>query len=346
MKRARRAAGKAAYKKKKRKNRRKKAAMGVFYTFAAALAVVVVVHHNPLADPITEMMKKVMACLLIGFISVIFGLFFEQLEVLPKELYQNRRLIWKLAKNDFKKRYAGSYLGMIWAFVQPVVTVVMYWIVFDRVFDTRSQLVAGGIEVPYVLYLTAGLVPWFYFTEALTNGTTALIEYNYLVKKVVFKISILPIIKVIAATFVHIFFVAVLFVIAIAYGHYPSVYTLQIIYYSFCEFILVLAISYTTCAVVVFFKDLQQIISIGLQIGMWATPILWDISMLSDQMKPLFKLNPMVYIVNGYRSAIYEEEWFFEHFYSSTYFWVFTVTLFCFGSLIFKRLKVHFADVM
>ena len=330
----------------KKKRGLKKLVMTAFYALAAILALLVVMHHNPLADQTTEVMKKVMACLLISFTCVIFGIFYDRLTVLPKELYQSRRLIWKLAKNDFKKRYAGSYLGMIWAFVQPVVTVVMYWIVFDRVFDTRSQLVAGGIEVPYVLYLTAGLVPWFYFSEALSNGTTALLEYNYLVKKVVFKISILPIIKVIAATFVHIFFVAVLLIIAAFYGYYPNVYTLQIFYYSFCEFVLVLAISYMTCAIVVFFRDLQQIISIVLQIGMWATPILWDISMLSDKMKPFFKLNPMVYIVNGYRSAIYEQEWFFEHFYSSTYFWIFTVTLFCIGSLIFKKLKVHFADVM
>ena len=216
----------------------KRTVIGIFYILAVLLATVVLLHHNPLADQTTEMMKKVMACLLIAFTCVIFGIFYDRLTVLPKELYQSRRLIWKLAKNDFKKRYAGSYLGMIWAFVQPVVTVVMYWIVFDRVFNTRSQLVAGGIEVPYVLYLTAGLVPWFYFSESLSNGTTALLEYNYLVKKVVFKISILPIIKVIAATFIHLFFVVVLFIIAIAYGYYPSIYTLQIFYYSFCEFIL------------------------------------------------------------------------------------------------------------
>mgnify|MGYP003756936659 CR=1 FL=1 len=328
------------------KNIPKRAAIAVFYLLALVLMGIVVLHHNPLADQTTELMKKVMACVLIVFTCVIFGIFYDRLTVLPKELFQNRRLIWKLSKNDFKKRYAGSYLGMVWAFVQPVVTVVMYWIVFDRVFDTRSQLVASGIEVPYVLYLTAGLVPWFFFSEALTNGTMALMEYNYLVKKVVFKISILPIIKVIAATFIHAFFVIVLLLISIGYGYYPSIYTLQIFYYSFCELVLVLAISYMTCAIVVFFRDLQQIIGIVLQIGMWATPILWDISMLSDKMKPLFKLNPMVYIVNGYRSAVYEQEWFFEHFYSSTYFWIFTVTLFCIGSLIFKRLKVHFADVM
>lgn len=227
---------KAADDEKNKKSMPKKAViMGAFYALAAILAVVVLSHHNPLADQTTEVMKKVMACVLITFTCIIFGIFYDRLTVLPKELYQSRRLIWKLSKNDFKKRYAGSYLGMVWAFVQPVVTVVMYWIVFDRVFDTRSQLVAGGIEVPYVLYLTAGLVPWFYFSEALSNGTTALLEYNYLVKKVVFKISILPIIKVIAATFVHLFFVAVLLMIAIAYGYYPSVFTLQIFYYSFCE---------------------------------------------------------------------------------------------------------------
>jgi len=235
MKKAEEGASKPPRKKKKKISiSKKEAAMGTFYVLAATLTAVVVVHHNPLADQVTEMMKKVMACLLIAFTCVIFGIFYDRLTVLPKELYQSRRLIWKLAKNDFKKRYAGSYLGMVWAFVQPVVTVVMYWIVFDRVFDTRSQLVAGGIEVPYVLYLTAWLVPWFYFTEALTNGTMALMEYNYLVKKVVFKISILPIIKVIAATFIHLFFVVVLFIIAIAYGYYPSVYTLHIFYYIFC----------------------------------------------------------------------------------------------------------------
>ena len=163
---------------------------------------------------------------------------------LISELWQNKQLIWKLSANDFKKRYAGSYLGKIWAFIQPVVTVLMYWIVFDKVFQTRAQLVASGVEVPYVLYLTAGLVPWFFFSEALSNGTSALLEYTYLVKKVVFKISILPLIKVIAASFTHIFFAAILLIIAGLYGYYPTFYTLQVVYYTFCLFVLVLGVCF------------------------------------------------------------------------------------------------------
>lgn len=331
---------------KKIKNLPKPAAVAIFWGLGLILAFVLVNHHNPLADQVTEKMKKVSGCVLIAFTCIIYTIYYERIVTIPVELWQSRKLIWKLAKNDFKKRYAGSYLGIVWAMAQPVVTVVMYWIVFDKVFDTRSQLVASGVEVPYVLYLTAGLVPWFYFSEAITQGTMALVEYNYLVKKVVFNISILPIIKVIAATFIHAFFVVVLLIVSIGYGYYPTVYTLQLIYYSFCMFLLVLGMSYLTCALVVFIRDLQQIINIALQIGMWATPILWSIEMLTDNMKTIFKLNPLVYIVNGYRSAIYEKVWFWEHFYSSTYFWIFTISLFCIGTLIFRKMRVHFADVL
>ncbi len=325
---------------------KKKLNITIAWILAALVAAVVLLHHNPLEDMQTANLKKFSGCALLTVGILVFTFFYDKLAVLPQELWQNRRLIWRLSKNDFRKRYAGSYFGAVWALVQPVITVVMYWIVFDRIFHTRQQMVAGGMDVPYVLFLTAGLVPWFFFSDAISSGTAALLEYNYLVKKVVFKISILPIIKVIAAFFIHVFFTAVLLLIAVLYGYTPSWYWLQLIYYSFCEFIFVLALSYTTCAVVVFFRDLQQLIGIILQVGMWATPILWNIDILSDKMKFLIKLNPMTYIVLGYRGSIYEEQLFYSHFYSSAYFWIVTILLFCIGSLIFKKLKVQFADVL
>ncbi len=200
--------------------------IGIFWSICIIVAIMVLMHNNPLApDPYTENLKKYCACALLALAAIIFGVYYDRMFIIPKELFQSRELIWKLAKNDFKKRYAGSYLGFLWALVQPVVTVVMYWIVFDKVFQTRSQMVSSGVEVPYVLFLTSGLVPWFYFSEAITNGTNALLEYSYLVKKVVFNISILPIIKLIAATFIHVFFVAVLLIVAACYGYFPTPYT-------------------------------------------------------------------------------------------------------------------------
>lgn len=324
----------------------KSAGIAIVIAVALALAAVILLHHNPLADQNEELIKKAIACavLLCGVVGAIS--LYDKIIVLPGELWQNRRLIWKLAKNDFKTRYAGSTMGRVWAFVQPVVTVVMYYFVFGLIFPARAQLAAGGVEAPYVVWLTAGLVPWFYFSEALSSGTSALLEYNYLVKKVVFKISILPIIKIIAATFIHLFFACVLLVLYFAYGFAPGIYLIQFVYYSFCMFVLVLALSYATCAIVVFFKDLNQIIQIVLQIGMWATPILWDITQIPEKYRIIFKLNPVFYIVNGYRSALFERQWFWEDFYSTMFFWITTALCFGVGSLIFKRLKVHFADVL
>ena len=237
-------------------------------------------------------------------------------------------------------------MGRVWAFVQPIVTVGMYYCIFGIIFPARAQLVASGVKAPYVVWLTAGLIPWFYFSEAIGGGTSALIEYNYLVKKVVFKISILPIIKVIAATFIHAFFVLLLLVLYFVFRFEPSIYLIQLIYYSFCMFFLCLAISYSTCAIVVFFKDLSQIIGILLQVGMWATPIMWEIGVIPEKYRIIFKLNPVFYIINGYRSALFEKQWFFEDFYSTMFFWITAAIIFGIGALIFKRLKPHFADVL
>ncbi len=331
----------------------KKKFLGVFYVLAFVVALIIVLHSNPLADQHTEMLKKICGCILLGVGCILVYFWYDKLTVLPVELWNSRKLIARLSVNDFKKRYAGSAMGAVWAMVQPVVTVALYSIVFGVVFQQRAQNVAGGLKVDYVLYLTAGLVPWFFFSEALTNGTTALLEYNYLVKKVLFKISILPLIKIIAAMFIHLFFLGILLVLALLKGYEPSIYWIQLIYYIGCEFILVLSISYATCSLVVFFKDLLQIISIGLQIFQWYTPILWNFDDIVNMagkyggaLKVLIKLNPMAYIVEGYRSSIYGETWFYEHFYSSTYFWLCVVVLFCVGSVLFKRLKPHFADVL
>ncbi len=324
--------------------KRKKAAIALFCAVGFCMAAAIILHqHGPTADPREELLKKILSCVTIFASCIVFAKWYDKFTTLPVELYQSRHLIWKLAKNDFKKRYAGSYMGAFWALAQPVVTVAMYYVVFDLIMDAGGR--SSG-DVPYVLFLTAGLVPWFFFTEALNSGTNALLEYNYLVKKVVFKISVLPIIKIIAATFIHAFFVCVLLVIAAIYGYYPTVYTLQIFYYSACLFIFVLALCYSACAIVVFFRDLSQIINIALQIGMWATPILWDINTLDEKWMIVLKLNPLVYIVNGYRSAVYEQEWFFQDFFSTMYFWIVTVVLFGLGAAVFKRLKVHFADVL
>ena len=165
-------------------------------------------------------------------------------------------------------------------------------------------------------------------------------------KKIVFKISTLPVVKVLSALYVHIFFILFTLILYSCYGYFPDLYTLQIVYYTFCTFIFVLALTYITCSVVVFFRDVIQIISIVLQIGVWMTPIMWQISILPKGLVWIFKLNPMYYIVAGYRDALINKVWFWDNFYLTLWFWFVTLGLFGVGTVVFKRLKVHFADVL
>ena len=246
-----------------------------------------------------------------------------------KEIISNRKLIWDLSKNDFKTRFAGSYLGIIWAFVQPIVTVLVYWFVFEKGMHASGINLRSGITAPFVLWLIAGLVPWFFFQEVLSGGTNAVI-------KVVFQIDILPIIKLISALFVHLFFIAFTIILYACYGYYPDLYTLQMLYYTFAMMILLLGLIYATSAIVVFFKDLGQIINIILQIGVWMTPIMWNIDgmELNPILITILKLNPM------YKAGFWEQPGM------TIYYWILTIVLFIIGTKIFKKLKPHFADVL
>ncbi len=264
---------------------------------------------------------------------------------IPVQLIKNRKMALTLARNDFKTKYAGSYLGILWAFIQPVVTILVYWFIFSVGFRTGRT----G-EHPYVLVIVTGLVPWFFFSDGLNGGTNALIDYNYLVKKVVFNIDILPFVKVLSAFFVHLFFIAVALVLCACMGYPPTLYTLQLVYYILCNMVLVLGITYLTSAIIVFFRDLGQFINVFvLQIGIWVTPIMWDAkAMLRPSLYRIFKLNPVYYIVCGFRDSILNHKWLWEDgtLKWTIYFWVFTLLMFCVGVRIFRKLKVHFADVL
>lgn len=259
------------------------------------------------------------------------------------EVFRSRGILIKLSQNDFKTKYAGSYMGIFWAFVQPVITLLLYWFVFQT--SLRSADVG---DYPFILYLTSGLVPWFYFNDAWNGATSSLVEYSFLVKKVVFDVGILPSIKIISAFFVNAFFMVFMIIIFCLYGYFPGIHLLQMLYALICTTALVWGLGYLTSAVMVFVKDLKHLLTIVLQVLMWMTPIMWPVTMLSDYpwLVSLLKLNPVFYIVQCYRDAMFSQHWFWEYPLWSLYFWALTFFLFLFGSFAFQRLRSHFADVL
>ena len=263
----------------------------------------------------------------------------ETLFRVPLDIYRDRSMFWELVKNDFQAKFAGSYLGVFWAFVQPVITIVLYWFVFQV--GMRSGNVSNH---PFILFLMAGLIPWFYFSEAWNSASNCLAEYSYLVKKVVFNVGMLPVLKVASSLFVHVFFSFVLVVVCAVYGYGVDLYLLQLLYYIPCMAFLVLGISYITASCTVFFKDMTQIVNIMLTIGIWLTPIMWV--PVSPTLQKVLRLNPMYYIVDGFRDALLEKAWFWNKPVWSIYFWAFSILVYIIGVKMFNRLKVHFSDVL
>ena len=293
------------------------------------------------ADP-GAIWKTALLCAAVDILVLFCFLKRECFLALPKSLSQNLGIMWSLACNDFRSRFAGSYFGVFWAFVQPTVTVLLYWFVFQV--GIRSRDVS---DYPFILYLMCGLIPWFYYQEALNGGTNSLLEYSYLVKKVVFQIDILPAIKITSSIFVHLFFVAFVTLACCLYGYYPSVYALQIPYYVVCTCLLLIGLSYLTSACALFFRDITQIVGIALSVGVWVTPIMWNPAVsMPPVAQTLLKINPVYYIVDGFRDALLAKVWFWDKPVWTVWFWVFTIAAYYLGTSVFYKLKPHFADML
>lgn len=258
-----------------------------------------------------------------------------------RDIYQNRRLLKDLVKNDFKSRYLNNYLGILWAFIQPTISVLIFWFVFQVGFKA-----APVQDVPFILWLVAGMIPWFFLSEALPSATNAILDNSFLVKKIVFRVSLLPIVKITSAVIVHLFFMVFMMSMYIIYGYEPNLYWLQMLYYLFSAIILLLGISWITSSVVIFFRDLGQLVSMSIQFGFWLTPIFWSLTMVPQEYRWLFELNPAHYITQGYRDALINHVWFWEKPLEALQYWSITLVVFTLGAIIFRKLRPHFADVL
>jgi lipopolysaccharide transport system permease protein/teichoic acid transport system permease protein len=258
-----------------------------------------------------------------------------------KGLVKSRGIIFQMVKKDFQNQYLGSFLGLFWAFFQPAFYIFILWFIFAVGFRKgRSG------EIPFALYLMSGVILWQFISEGLSSGTRSILESGYLVKKMVFRVSMLPVIKILSSLLVHLIFIGLFLFVFFVHGFLPNLYFLQIFYYLFATIVLLLGLSWMSSALNVFIKDISQIIRIIVMMGFWVTPIFWEISMFPPKLQFVLKLNPVFYLINGYRDSLFYNIWFWQHPKLTVYFWIFTLLVFSVGALIFRRLRPHFADVL
>jgi lipopolysaccharide transport system permease protein/teichoic acid transport system permease protein len=246
-----------------------------------------------------------------------------------------------MAKREVKSQYVGSILGFLWTFIQPAVMLTVFWFVFSVGFKAKPVS-----DVPFVVWLAAGMAPWFAFSAIVSSSAGAITSHAHLIKKTVFPSQILPVVKVVSNMIGHAAFILLLFVLIIANDVQISFWNLQALYYLFCMIILALGIGYLVSSLNVFVRDVAQIVGVVLQVGFWATPIFWDIGMMSAKVQNVLKLNPVYYIVQGYRDSFIAFIPFWERGLYGLYFWTVTALVFLVGATVFSKLKLQFADVL
>ena len=260
-----------------------------------------------------------------------------------RSVVSSRRLIFDLTKREFRGRYLGTAFGLVWAFIHPAVLTAIYWAIFKYAIPGAGP--RNGM--PFLAWLLSGLVPWFICADCVAAGGGVVLENRFLVKKVVFRVSLLPVVRLLSLLPVHLFFIAVIVGIDWGQGFPPTLWTLQVFYYLAALLLAGLGWTWLISALMPFLKDLGQVVAVLLQVLFFWTPLVWSIGPdASEKVKTLAYLNPLTYIVEGYRESLVTHVPFWHHPLVGAYFWGVTLVLLLAGGTVFARLRSHFADVL
>ncbi len=258
----------------------------------------------------------------------------------------NRRTIWAMARMEIRKRYVGTFAGLVWSVAHPLMMILIYWVIFSLGLRVRP---AGN--TPFIVYFLCGLIPWTAFAETVSASSNAVTGNPHLVKKTVFPTEILPIAHLVASLVSHVIMLVILAVVIVGGGLRFSFWNLQFIYFMFGMAVFSVGLGWIVAALNVFYRDVGQLLSIVLNMWFWLTPVVWleDMTLqLPQRLRFLPKLNPMFYVVHGYRVSFIPDMYapFWRNWKAGIYFWAVSLGLFAAGGLLFRRLKPDFPEVL
>ncbi len=260
-----------------------------------------------------------------------------------KDHFQYRQQIFKLAKADLVKTYRGAALGWAWAIIKPAVTIFVYWFAFQ--IGLRAGRDVNGF--PFFLWLIAGVVPWFYMSDMITGGTEAVRKYSYLVTKMKFPVSTIPTFVSISKFMVHIVLLIIVILIFIGMGYFPDLYILQLPFYMILNFIFFTIFSLFSSILASMSKDFANLVKSLVTAIFWLSGIIYNINTINTPwLKKLLMINPVTFLVEGYRNCFINQTWFWEQPKRLMYFGIILLILIIFAIWTYKRLRKEIPDVL
>lgn len=252
-----------------------------------------------------------------------------------QEIYEYRTMIGTLIRRDLRGRYKGSVLGFAWTFLNPLLQLVVYTVVF-------SNIMRAGIE-DYYLFLFVALIPWMFFASCVSGGAGCILSQKEMVKKIYFPREVLPIAHV-TCQLVNMLlsFIVVVVVLLISGKGINLIACLYLPIIILAEYILSISITMIASAVTVYMRDIEYILSIITMAWQFLTPIMYPIEMVPDEFLFVFNLNPMTPIIVAYRDVFYYKK--APDIQTLVQGFVFSLVLFLIGWFTFGKLKKHFSE--
>ena len=254
-----------------------------------------------------------------------------------KEIWDYREMIASLVHRDLRGRYKGSVLGFFWTFLNPLLQLIVYTLVF-------SVIMRAGIE-DYYLFLFVALVPWTFFSASVAGGSGCIIEQQNLVNKIYFPREVLPIAYVMGQLVnMLLSFIVVIFVFLVSGKGLAPMALLYLPIVILQETLLALGFCFLTCGITVFFRDMQYLLSVFMMAWQFLTPVMYSVDMVPERLRPIYYLNPMTPVIQAYRAIFYYKEApDLGSFLTGT---IMGLVLLVIGFFSFGKMKKRFAEVM
>lgn len=251
-----------------------------------------------------------------------------------KELYNYRELLKTNIKKEVRGKYKGSWLGILWTFLNPLLMLAVYAFVFPYILRVKVD--------NYTIFMIVALIPWNFFTTAVQTGAGCVVANGNILKKVYFPREIIPISITVSQLVNFLITCIIMFVFILFSGVGFSVHLLLLPLIILIQFVLILAINFIISAITVFVHDVDHFVSVILTLGFYATPIVYLSSMLPEKFQWAMVANPMAVLVEAYRSVLYYHQ--MPNMVLIGIWALISISLLVIGYMIFKKLEKSFVE--
>src|SRR5699024_5087811 len=257
-------------------------------------------------------------------------------------------LISRLSLYEIKSKNKNNYLGMTWEIINPTIQLIIYWFVFSTI-RAREPIEMNGVEIPFFPWLLAGFFIWIFSYQSIIQGSNSIYTRLKMLSKMNFPMSVIPNYIIYTNLYIHIGLLILSIVVLNFMGFYISVYYVQLFYFLLSAYCLLFAISLITSTISTIIRDFHMLLNSVVRMLLYLSGVLWPLTLLSDfpLIENIMKLNPIYYLVEGYRASLFGTEWYLiTNWQYTLFFWALVIVLFIIGSSLHVKFRRHFIDYL